>query len=93
MFFNLATRAIHARSAVRQQEAIAPKIDSALSAFGARIGLQSLNPAVLEQAVTHSSAEENKGNQDLVLLGECDIYIKELVKAHVTDGDGWVGNR
>lgn len=72
MFTNLATRAIHARSAVRQQqEAIAPKIDSALSAFGARIGLQSLNPAVLEQAVTHSSAEENKGNQDLVLLGEC----------------------
>ncbi|KAI7884759.1 ribonuclease III [Lichtheimia hyalospora FSU 10163] len=64
-----ATRAFHARSVVRQ-EAVAPKIDSALSAFGARIGLQSLNPAVLEQAVTHSSVEENKGNQDLVHLGK-----------------------
>ena len=66
VLYNVATRAFHARSVVRQEA----KIDSALSAFGARIGLQSLNPAVLEQAVTHSSVEENKGNQDLVHLGE-----------------------
>ncbi|KAI9491042.1 ribonuclease III domain-containing protein [Zychaea mexicana] len=55
--------AFHAKAPVmNEQQELPPNVatptsnNSTLSAFGARVGLQSLSPSLLEQAVTHSSA-------------------------------------
>lgn len=45
----------------------------ALSAFGARLGLGSLSPTTLQQAVTHMSKNDLKNNAKLVHLGTAAI--------------------
>ncbi|KAI8142439.1 ribonuclease III domain-containing protein [Fennellomyces sp. T-0311] len=54
-----------------------PTNNATLSAFGARLGLQSLNPSLLEQAVTHSSAA------NLTFLGKrvIGLYATEYLHA------------
>ncbi|KAG2218708.1 hypothetical protein INT45_002416, partial [Circinella minor] len=54
--------AFHAKTpALNEQQELPPNVSTAnnnstLAAFGARLGIQSLNPSLLEQAVTHGDA-------------------------------------
>ncbi|KAI9319459.1 ribonuclease III domain-containing protein [Dichotomocladium elegans] len=59
----------------QQQQLSSSMSDAALSAFGARLGLQALNPVLLEEAITHASAQQNK----LTFLGKrvAGLYVSE----------------